>query len=95
MVDPDLDPSDPDYEGPEDGPFRCDNCMHFKAPNQCNQLQVVATRNGQVDPAGCCKFFKTLSAGSGNYPNPTNVASNAPSHAGLNAAASRMGIGGA
>ena len=65
-VDPkDTDPNDPDYQGPEDGPFRCDNCEFFTSPNRCSQPQVVNKVGGLVDPAGCCKFFDTLSGGEG------------------------------
>ena len=60
QADPDTDPQNPDYEGPEDGPFRCDNCTHFQAPNQCDHPTIIATRQGMVDAGGCCKFFDTL-----------------------------------
>ena len=63
----DTDPNNPDYEGPDDGPFRCDNCTFFAAPSQCSQQTVVKTQGGVVDPGGCCKFFNTL-AGSMNVP---------------------------
>ena len=63
----DVDPNNPDYEGPDDGPFRCDNCTFFAAPSQCSQQTVVKTQGGVVDPGGCCKFFNTL-AGSMNVP---------------------------
>ena len=63
QADPDTDPEDPDYEPPEDGPFRCDNCTFFSAPNQCSQEKVMAKQNGIVDPGGCCKFFNSLNGG--------------------------------
>jgi hypothetical protein len=53
----DTDPNDPDYEGPEDGPFECSNCTYYQDPNVCSQPAVVASQGGVVDPAGCCKFF--------------------------------------
>ncbi len=59
---PDTDPNNPDYEPPESGPFRCDNCTFYSDPNQCSQQQVVKTRQGVVDPAGCCKFFASMAA---------------------------------
>lgn len=58
----DTDPNDPDYEGPEDGPFQCSNCQFYSDPNQCQQPDVVRTQGGKVDPNGCCKFFNSLSA---------------------------------
>lgn len=61
----DVDPNDPDYEGPEDGPFECDNCQFFSDPNQCAQPDIVRSQGGQVDPKGCCKFFNSLSGGNG------------------------------
>lgn len=62
--DPDTDPQNPDYEGPEDGPFRCDNCTYFDSgSSMCQRPEVQqnpSTPGGKVDPAGCCKFFNTL-----------------------------------
>ena len=66
----DVDPTDPDYEGPEDGPFQCDNCTFYQDPNQCTQPAVMTKLKGVVDPSGCCKFFTTLSGpGSKSVPN--------------------------
>lgn len=70
---PDTNPQDPDYEGPENGPFRCDNCTYFQAPSQCSQPTVMSsptTPNGQVDPAGCCKFFNSMAASGGDETQP-------------------------
>lgn len=58
----DVDPNNADYEPPEDGPFRCDNCSFYSDPNQCTQPVVVKTQHGVVDAGGCCKFFKSLTA---------------------------------
>ncbi len=69
--DPDTDPDNPDYESPDDGPFRCDNCSFFSAPSQCSQEKVVASQQGIVDPAGCCKFFDSLTASQGQNANGT------------------------
>ena len=63
---PDTDPNNPDYEPPESGPFRCDNCTFYADPNQCSQQQVVQAQKGVVDPAGCCKFFSTLTPAQGD-----------------------------
>jgi hypothetical protein len=47
------------YATPDNGPFECENCIHFQAPNQCDNPQVVTDPevNGQVDPEGCCNLF--------------------------------------
>jgi hypothetical protein len=63
---PDTDPNNPDYEPPESGPFRCDNCTFYTDPNQCTQQQVLQVQKGVVDPAGCCKFFSTLTPAQGD-----------------------------
>lgn len=69
---PDTDPSNPDYEGPEDGPFRCDNCTFYADPNQCSQPVVMKTQGGQVDPAGCCKFFNSMAASTNSPAQPNS-----------------------
>jgi hypothetical protein len=66
QANPDTDPNNPDYEPPESGPFRCDNCTFYADPNQCSQKQVVQTQQGVVDPAGCCKFFASMAAVGGS-----------------------------
>jgi hypothetical protein len=47
------------YATPDLGPFECDNCVHFEAPNRCNQSQVVSDPEvqGNVDAEGCCNLF--------------------------------------
>ena len=69
---PDTDPNNPDYEGPEDGPFRCDNCTFFNAPNVCSQPTVLKAQGGVVDAGGCCKFFNSA-ATSTNAPSQPNA----------------------
>lgn len=39
------------YMGPESGPFRCDNCVYWSAPNACNLV------DGDIDPGGICNLF--------------------------------------
>ena len=46
-----IDPSIAGYMGAEYGPFECQRCVHWLAPNAC---QVVA---GNIDPQGCCNVF--------------------------------------
>lgn len=48
------------YARPEEGPFECSNCVHFDGQSACNQSQVVSDPEvqGQVDPEGCCNFFR-------------------------------------
>lgn len=58
----DIDPNNPDYEPPDDGPFRCDNCTFYTDPNACTQPVVMKTQSGVVDPGGCCKFFNSATA---------------------------------
>lgn len=47
------------YATPDNGPFECENCIHFNEPNQCDHPQLVSDPevNGQVDPEGCCNLF--------------------------------------
>jgi hypothetical protein len=47
------------YATPDNGPFECSNCIHFQAPNQCDNPQVVSDPevNGQVESEGCCNLF--------------------------------------
>lgn len=49
------------YVTPDLGPFECENCQHFTAPSNCNHPTVQADPQvqGQVDPEGCCNFFKS------------------------------------
>ena len=68
---PDTDPNNADYEPPENGPFRCDNCTFYGDPNQCNEPHVQAgPQKGVVDPAGCCKFFSSLVGASNQASTP-------------------------
>lgn len=56
------------YAGPEDGPFHCGHCIHFKEvgdkDGRCNHPKVnrdskVPKKDGQsvVDENGCCNFY--------------------------------------
>lgn len=60
------------YAPPEDGPFQCHNCGHFRWPNQCSHPDVIADAKAKaeplrlsqaglavVKPAGCCTYFRT------------------------------------
>lgn len=49
------------YVTPDLGPFECENCVHFTAPSTCDHAVVIADPevNGQVDPEGCCNYFKS------------------------------------
>jgi hypothetical protein len=48
------------YAGPENGPFECENCIHFDGEGRCDHPQVMADPevNGQVDAEGCCNLFQ-------------------------------------
>lgn len=45
------------YMGPEAGPFQCQNCTFFQAPNACGVV------DGDIDPEGCCNNFTPGGAG--------------------------------
>lgn len=58
------------YAPPEDGPFQCHECGHFRWPNRCDHPKVIAdakagegtlkeSKDGLavVKPAGCCNYF--------------------------------------
>lgn len=47
------------YAPPKDGPFRCDHCVHFKKPGECNHPAVIVDPGvrGKVAPDGCCNFY--------------------------------------
>jgi len=49
------------YQGPEDGPFRCDNCTFFKGDNApCEKV------SDPIQAGGCCYLFKNGNAQEGN-----------------------------
>lgn len=45
------------YMGGDRGPFQCDHCEHFQAPQSCSVV------HGQIDPSGCCNVFEPLDEG--------------------------------
>lgn len=54
----------PNYMGPDQGPFECDNCQFYQDPGQCTKPEVLAEvgdadQDGlaDVDPKGCCNLF--------------------------------------
>lgn len=49
------------YVPPQLGPFECENCQHFEAPNRCNHPTIVSDPEvqGNVEAEGCCNFFKS------------------------------------
>lgn len=51
------------YLGPEQGPFECQNCVHWEAPGSC------AVVSGPIDPKGVCCLFETATS-SGDPDNP-------------------------
>jgi len=57
------------YEGPEGGPFECENCTFFDADTvSCGQKDMMAKSkrpkipNGRVvvHPEGCCEWVDTI-----------------------------------
>lgn len=46
-----VDPVIAGYKGPEQGPFACSNCIHFREDGSC---EIIA---GPVDPEGVCNLF--------------------------------------
>ena len=68
----------PNYMGPDQGPFECDNCKYFIAPQNCSKpevLQEVGDADGDgyadVDPKGCCNLFESSSAATTQGTQPT------------------------
>lgn len=49
-----VDPSIAGYEGPDQGPFMCANCVHFQGDGTC---EIVS---GSIDHMGCCNLFSSL-----------------------------------
>ena len=49
------------YVTPDLGPFECENCQKFTPPGTCQDphVQNDPEVQGQVDPQGCCNFFKS------------------------------------
>ncbi len=58
------------YAPPEQGPFQCGNCGHFRWPNRCDHAKVIAdakagedglseSKDGlaTVKAGGCCNYF--------------------------------------
>lgn len=52
-----VDPITAGYLGPENGPFRCGSCAHYKGEGVC---EIVA---GPIDEEGVCNLFTSGSAG--------------------------------
>jgi hypothetical protein len=58
------------YVGSEEGPFRCDTCLHFKAPGSCDHPEVIeddevqknADDTAKVAPGGCCNYWRPKEA---------------------------------
>ena len=48
------------YLPPEDGPFQCQHCAHFQAPNACEKV------SGMIDPEGCCNYYLSVETGKDN-----------------------------
>lgn len=59
-----LDKGTAGYLGPEDGPFKCANCIYFSpaAPNTC------AIVEGMIDPEGCCNLYTKADGGEEEMP---------------------------
>lgn len=59
-----LDQSVAGYKGPEQGPFKCANCIHYgvSGPGTC---EIVS---GQIDEEGLCNVFTSNSGGSQEMP---------------------------
>ena len=56
-----IDPQNAGYQGPDQGPFICANCIFFDN----GHCEVVA---GPIDHLGCCNNFSSMSASSGGGP---------------------------
>jgi len=52
-----IDPFTVVYKDPEMGPFECQNCVFFEAPNACS---VVL---GDIHPNGVCNLFTSGASG--------------------------------
>lgn len=46
------------YKGPEQGPFKCSNCVFYSDPGTCSVV------SGDIDPDGVCNIFTSQ----GNQP---------------------------
>lgn len=67
------------YMPPSEGPFECDNCQFYSDPNGCTKPEVIqelgpnAKGLADVEPDGCCNFFKK-GAGASSKPNESGSA---------------------
>lgn len=72
------------YMPPQNGPFRCDNCVHYhgtpgdNAPGQCDDREVQSDPQvrGRVQGGGCCNEFQ--SRGNAGSAGPTPLTSPIP-----------------
>lgn len=62
------------YSPGTDGPFRCDNCVHWSEQHKrsiCDHKEVIEDKEMQlvqigkkvyakVDPSGCCEYFRRV-----------------------------------
>lgn len=46
-----LDQSTVAYKTPDQGPFKCANCLYFQKPNACDMV------DGEIHPEGYCNIF--------------------------------------
>lgn len=60
------------YAGPENGPFECQNCVHFDGEGTCDNPQVQSDPEvqGKVEAEGCCNLFRPEEQGGGEENEP-------------------------
>lgn len=52
------DPKHQVYQPAKEGPFRCDHCEYYVGPERCRKPEIVALRQGMVEPGACCDYFE-------------------------------------
>lgn len=62
-----LDQSTVMYKTPDQGPFKCSNCLYFQQPNACDMV------DGEIHPDGYCNIFVKIEGVPADLPTDQGV----------------------